>query len=156
MLKKKAEESKRARDEKIRRVAEARQQQEKKKFEERFSVLHNKGDIAENDDVSNDDDKKGDMPRESEANPHHSSSLPSAADIMMVKYVDYDDVERIMKEIKDMTLSVRTKTLEGRLKLEIEKLRDMNSDLRIEIDAIRNDVKLLLKAMKVLKEKPLL
>ena len=52
-----------------------------------------------------------------------TSSSSSAGDVLKVTYVTADDIDRIMKEIKDMTLDTKTKTLEGRLKVEMEKLK---------------------------------
>ena len=67
-----------------------------------------------------------------------SSSSSSSGDVLKVTYVTADDIDRIMKEIKDMTLDTKTKTLEGRLKVEISKVEER---LESKISELKDDMK---------------
>ena len=53
-----------------------------------------------------------------------AKTAKNTRDSKYTEFVDKDDIERIMKEIKDMTLDRKRKTLEGRLQCEIIDLRE--------------------------------
>ena len=53
-----------------------------------------------------------------------AKTAKNTGDSKYTEFVDKDDIERIMKEIKDMTLDRKRKTLEGRLQCEIIDLRE--------------------------------
>ena len=112
------------------------------KFEKQYNILHKNTQKEVND---------GDVNINSSGEPDSNQGHTDVAtDVYHFQYATEDDIERIMKEIKDMTLNAKTKTLEGRLNYKIEKVNTDIIDLKRDFVNLASDVKSLKSDMKTI------